>query len=459
MSDLESGGIRWWERWPVARLVPGGTGEAPSPSGGQQPAAPPAGQQPVPMAVTGRYLPALDGVRALAIAGVLAYHLGYGWAAGGYLGVDLFFVLSGFLITSLLVEEWVLHGHIALAKFWARRARRLLPALIGMLVVLVAWVAISQRTSIDAGGTFIDLSTLRGDALATLFYVANWHEIFAHQSYFAQFAAPSPLEHTWSLAIEEQFYLLWPLVLLAVLGWRRHVRRRRAGAVTTGGNDQPFAAGSAAHSARSAGAQVGGDRGGLLQQGPDGAIRPGTETWRRKGLMVTVGGALLSASWMAYLYHEGAGVNRVYLGTDTRAFELLAGATVAMLVAARPEPSRRTSRILHVASLAALAWLMYAWVSAGGPPPWLFEGGLAACAAGAAVLIADVRLASVGPLGAVLSVRPVRWVGKISYGLYLWHWPVFVFMTTESTGLSGIALSVSRLATTFAIATASFYLL
>ena len=156
-------------------------------------------------------MPALDGLRALAVAAVIAYHLDYRWAGGGYLGVDLFFVLSGFLITGLLVSEDAATGSIRLGSFWARRAKRLLPGLLVMLVALCAYIAISGP---QPG---LDLAQLRGDDLAAIFYFANWHLLFAHQPYFAQFAAPSPLQHTWSLAIEEQFYLLWPLVLVVFL--------------------------------------------------------------------------------------------------------------------------------------------------------------------------------------------------------------------------------------------------
>ena len=158
------------------------------------------------------YQPALDGLRALAVASVIAYHLGYGWARGGYLGVDTFFVLSGFLITSLLLAEFTCAGRIDLRAFWARRARRLLPALFVVLAAIAAyaawWAPAEERRQ------------LRGDGLAALLYSANWRFVLAHHSYFDLFAAPSLVEHTWSLAIEEQFYLLWPARGGCVLGAR-----------------------------------------------------------------------------------------------------------------------------------------------------------------------------------------------------------------------------------------------
>src|ERR1700681_3771388 len=211
-----------------------------------------------PRAVSGRHLPALDGLRALAILGVIAYHLGYRWASGGYLGVDLFFVLSGFLITSLLVEEWCISNRIRLVAFWGRRARRLLPALFLVLIAVALYaVANGQFSSPASGGAAINLSGLRGDALTTFFYIANWHEIFAHQSYFAQFSTPSPLQHAWSLSIEEQFYLLWPLVIVFLL--KRSPRR-----------------------------------------------------WRSIGLSLCVVGALASATALALLYQTGTHPSRIY---------------------------------------------------------------------------------------------------------------------------------------------------
>ena len=154
------------------------------------------------------YQPALDGLRAFAVGAVIAYHLGAGWAAGGFLGVDAFFVLSGYLITSLLLSEWGRRTAISLPRFWVRRARRLLPALFVVLGAIALYAVALAPAS--------QLRTLRADGLASLFYFANWHFVLSGQSYFDLFTLPSPMRHLWSLAIEEQFYLVWPLV---VLGW------------------------------------------------------------------------------------------------------------------------------------------------------------------------------------------------------------------------------------------------
>ena len=360
-----------------------------------------------PTAVTGHHLPALNGLRALAVLAVMAYHLQLGWASGGYLGVDLFFVLSGFLITTLLLEEWVRTGALCLGRFWGRRARRLLPALFVLVAALAAYLILNAFLGGPGANGLVDLEALRGDAVATLLYVANWHAIYAHQSYFAQFSAPSPLQHTWSLAIEEQFYLVWPPVLLLLLSVAR-------------------------------------------------------ATWRRAGLVLTVAGTLASAGLMALLFHRGFDPTRVYFGTDTRSFDLMAGAAVAFLVAARPQPAPAGRRALHIAAPAAASVLGVLWVTAGTPEGvprnWMFQGGFLLAAALAAVVIADARLLDRGLFARALSVPPLHFLGTISYGVYLWHWPIFVYLTAARTGLSAGPLDAVRLAATLLIATASYYL-
>jgi peptidoglycan/LPS O-acetylase OafA/YrhL len=382
---------------PADRMAPAEAGSA----------AGPAGAAAGPTAVTGHHLPALNGLRALAVLGVMAYHLNLGWASGGYLGVDLFFVLSGFLITTLLLEEWTKTGRVDLSEFWARRAKRLLPALFLVLVALGLYLVLNAEFGGAGANGLVDLSGLRGDALATLFYVGNWHSIFAHQSYFAQFSAPSPLQHTWSLAIEEQFYLVWPPVLLLLL--------RGAG-----------------------------------------------RSWRRVGLGVAIAATLISAGLMALLFHPGGDPTRIYFGTDTRLFDLMAGVTVAFLAAARPQPGPAARRALHIASpLAAIALAVF-WVTSGTPQGlprnWMFEGGFLACAILAAVIVADVRLLDRGRFARLLSVSPLHFLGTISYGIYLWHWPIFVYVSGARTGLSTAPLDIVRVAATLAVSTASYYL-
>ncbi len=360
-----------------------------------------------PMAVTGRHLPSLNGLRAVAVIGVVAYHLQLGWASGGYLGVDLFFVLSGFLITTLLLEEWVGTGRISLAAFWGRRARRLLPALFLVVAALALYLFLNGRFGGPGANGLIDLSDLRGDALSTLLYTNNWHSIYAHQSYFAQYSAPSPLQHTWSLAIEEQFYLVWPLVLLLLL----YVARRR---------------------------------------------------WRTTGVVVAVTLGVLSSVLMAALFHPGSDPSRVYYGTDTRLFDLMAGATIAFVAAARRQPKRRVRRMLHLVGPVAAAVLGVFWVTAGTPAGvpknFMFEGGFLFCAALGALVVADARLANPGWFSRALAWGPLHFIGTISYGIYLWHWPVIVYLNGTRTGLPTLPLDLVRIAVTLALSTASYYL-
>src|SRR5215204_4213854 len=220
---------------------------------------------PKPVGRAQRYMPGLDGLRALAVLAVIAYHLELGWAQGGLLGVGVFFTLSGYLITDLLLGQQDAVGYLRLGDFWLRRARRLLPALFLMLAVVVAWVTLFDRSQ---------LPVLRGYVAAAAVYMSNWWNIFRHASYFSRFGPPPPLDHLWSLAVEEQFYLVWPFLLWLGL---RYARGR----------------------------------------------------YRMAGL--TLAAAALSATVMALLYQPGVDPTRVYEGTDTRAFGLLVGAALAMV--------------------------------------------------------------------------------------------------------------------------------
>ncbi|HEY7438315.1 MAG TPA: acyltransferase family protein [Acidimicrobiia bacterium] len=340
------------------------------------------------------HIAALDGLRGVAVAGVLLFHSGH--LTGGYLGVDLFFVLSGFLITSLLLAEGKQTGSVGLGGFWSRRARRLLPALAGLLVGVVVYCLVFADVS--------QLARIQGDALATIGYVANWRAVATGQDYWRIFSAPSPLDHTWSLAIEEQFYLVWPLVFVGLLAWWK--------------------------------------------------------TAVAKAVLVTsLVLAVVSATLMVVLY-SSANPSRVYYGTDTRACAILLGASLAAwLVIYGPARSATGRVLLEVAGVAGAIVLGIACATLGGASSTLYEGGFVVCGVAATIVIWSATHPQRGPLGAALSWRPLCWLGLISYGVYLWHWPVDIVVDTERVGLSGWPLFFLQCAITLTIAYVSYQFL
>ena len=337
---------------------------------------------------------ALDGLRGIAVAAVLVYHAELGWLNGGFLGVDLFFTLSGYLITSILLSERERTGSIDYRNFIWRRFRRLLPA----LIAVAAFIGI-----VSLFGWFGEAGGVRDDALGTIFYARNWQLIVGNVDYFNQLV-PSPFTHAWSLAIEEQFYLVWPLVLVAIV-WA-----------------------------------VGG---------------------RRKPLAIAIGVlAGASALWCAYLYLSTGDINRVYFGTDTRAQSLLFGAVLAVVFQRQSRQKLRAARQkMEVAGFAAVAVLVLLWLVVGKSSAFPYLGGFAISSALAGVVIAGTRLPGGSTLGLFLTLPPLRFLGLISYGLYLWHYPIYLVVTQDRTGLSGYELFGARLAITFAIAIASYYLI
>ncbi len=342
------------------------------------------------------HIPALDGLRGVAVAVVLLFHGGFSWMVGGYLGVSTFFTLSGFLITVLLLRERAATASIDLRSFWTRRFRRLLPAALAAL----ALATLFGVTAADA----VQRRHLAGDVTASLLDVANWHFIVSGQAYADLFGAPSPVLHFWSLAIEEQFYLVFPVIAWAALL----------------------------------------------------AFR-GSRAWFAALLVV------LTACSIGRSLGAGLSPDRIYFGTDTRAAELLIGALLATIVA-NPRASRALAhdRRLRVAIVTigplALAACVVLWLTAAQESTWLYQGGFAAYAVLTAIVI-TASTVSYGPIRRLLTATPLRRLGTISYGLYLYHWPIFLWLTPARTGWSDAELLVPRLLLAFGLAIASYHLL
>jgi peptidoglycan/LPS O-acetylase OafA/YrhL len=352
------------------------------------------------------YIPALDGIRGVAIIVIMGYHGGVFLTTGGFYSLDTFFALSGFLITSLLIAEQQRTGAIRLARFWVRRARRLLPGLLLMLVGVALFAAF-----LVPADTY---PTLRGDGLASLFYVANWHFIDSGSNYFVQTALTSPLTHMWSLAVEEQFYLVWPLVVLGLFALTRS---------------------------------------------------------RRLLLGLCVVGALASALEMALLYSV-ADVNRDYYGTDTRAQSLLIGAALAVGLSIwadhrtsnqgggsdRHVHSPRNRLLVLLIGLAGAGGSLILWTTVSYNEAFAYRGGFLLAALATSAVLFSVVTVQRSILARALAWAPLRYVGRISYGMYLWHFPLFTYLDGARLHATGYPLFFVRVAATLTISAASYYL-
>ena len=341
-----------------------------------------------------QYMPGLDGLRAIAVIAVLLYHADLEAFPGGFLGVEVFFVVSGYLITALLLAEWRASGRVSLGAFWLRRARRLLPALFVLLAAVLAFAVLLLPD---------EVASLRRDTLATAGYVTNWHLIAQQRSYFEVVGRPPLLQHLWSLAVEEQFYLIWPL--LFGLGIRA-------------------------------------DRRGLLA--------------------LALLGAAGSAGLMAAQFHPDLDPSRLYYGTDTRATGLLLGAALAL---AWPHDQARDHAWPlsglggDLLGLGAIGLLIYWFMAVNEFQAFTYQGGLLCVGLATAVAIAAVSRPGGGLLARALGCAPLRWAGLRSYSLYLWHWPVFMVTRPQlDIALEGLPLLALRLALAAGLAELSYRL-
>jgi len=343
------------------------------------------------------YIPGLDGIRAIAVLAVLLYHSGVAAVPGGFLGVDVFFVLSGFLISTLLLQEIERTSAVSFGQFYLRRARRLLPALLATLALSSVLVLVFAR---DAAAQF------RTDAVASMAYVTNWWYVVQDLSYFEVMGRPPMLQHLWSLAVEEQFYLLWPLCLVLLYRWRG---------------------------------------------------RPGVG---RVAFTVALVSTLLMALGSFIWNLPAAGdASRLYFGTDTHAMGLLLGAALATVwrPGARPKQVAGPARVVLWAVAAGAVWALFRiFHTVGENSAWLYRGGFLIVSAVTAVIVALACHPAIG-FGRLLAIQPMRYIGERSYGLYLYHWPIFV-VTRPGIDLpfDGLPAWIVRMGLTFAVAEVSY---
>jgi peptidoglycan/LPS O-acetylase OafA/YrhL len=346
-----------------------------------------------------QYRPYLDGLRGIAVILVFVFHAARPGLPGGFIGVDIFFVLSGYLITRILIAQHAKTGRIRIADFYARRIRRLMPAVILLVMVVVVREAL--------WGDLLQLASRMRDGLATLFYAENWNLISQSDQYFQEAATASPLRHAWSLSIEEQFYLLWPLILIPILAFGRQ-RLRRSTVV-----------------------------------------------------VMTLAG--VSAVAMAVLFEPGL-VTRAYYGTDSRVHQPLIGAVLAFLMVRPGSEESRQERayyrwpILAAVSLGGLA--VAARVLTGASPAY-YRGGSVVVAVLTAILILALERSPRGWASRSLGWNPLKQLGRISYGFYLWHWPIILWLTVPEgfDFWERRVVNLAQFGLTLAISTASFVLL
>jgi len=340
------------------------------------------------------YLPGVDGLRAVSVLAVFLFHAGV--LDGGFIGVDVFFVISGFLITALAITEIEREGQLGLGAFWARRARRLLPALMLLCAAVLAYSIIEGGAALRRAGR---------DITATISYVANWAQIGDGRDYFASYDAPPLLQHAWSLAVEEQFYLVWPLVLTAVVF----------------------------------------------------ALRGRRQLVRQAVAAVAMVAAVASVGIAFWLRSQDAGLSRLYFGTDTRAVGLAIGSIAGCWLRPQRLPAIKSPLLLDAVGVGGATVLAVLMLRIDGSERWLYGPGFLAIALASLAMMTAAM--GTGPVARLLSVGPLVALGRVSYGFYLWHWPVIVVLDGDRTGLSGLALGALWLSVTAALTAFSWFVI